>query len=102
MLYSTPSVVHALDMSESIRWGILAPGNIARKFAEGLTALPDARLIAVGSRSKERAEAFGRLFNVPRCHGSYEELVADPEVDAIYVSSPHTSHAAHSILALEA
>ena len=101
-LYSAPAFVHSLAMADTIRWGILAPGKIARRFAEGLTALPDARLVAVGSRSEERAKAFGREFGAAKCYGSYEELVADPEVDAIYVSSLHTGHAGHSILALEA
>jgi predicted dehydrogenase len=89
-------------MSEKIRWGILAPGGIARRFAEGLRSVADAELVAVGSRSLERAEAAGRELGAARCHGSYRELVADRELDAIYVSSPHPWHSEHSILALEA
>jgi dihydrodiol dehydrogenase / D-xylose 1-dehydrogenase (NADP) len=89
-------------MTDKVQWGILAPGGIARKFAEGLSALADAELAAVGSRSLERAEAFGRKWGARRFYGSYEELVADPELDAVYVSSPHVGHAEHSILALEA
>lgn len=87
-------------MQDRIRWGVLAPGSIAHKFAEGLRALPDATLTAVGSRSRERAETFARKFGATRVWGSYEELVRDPEVDAIYVSSPHTRHAEHTLLAL--
>jgi predicted dehydrogenase len=101
-LYTLRRLVHPLGMSEMTRWGILAPGRIARKFAEGLKAVPDARLEAVGSRDRERAEAFAREFGAARWHGSYEELVSDPGIDAIYVSSPHSLHAEHSILALEA
>jgi predicted dehydrogenase len=102
LLYTTGAVVHPLGMMDKVRWGILAPGKIARKFAEGLTATPDARLEAVGSRDPARAEAFAREFGASRWHGSYEKLVADPGIDAIYVASPHSWHAEHSILALEA
>lgn len=89
-------------MSTTTRWGILGPGNIAKKFAAGLQALPDAELAAVGSRTAERAVAFAEEFGGARAHGSYEELAADPEVDAIYVATPHPFHAEHSILCLEA
>lgn len=85
-----------------IRWGILGPGNIAKQFATGLGALPDADLVAVGSRSQGRADAFGDQFDVPRRHASYEDLVADPDVDVIYVATPHTCHRDNSILCLEA
>jgi predicted dehydrogenase len=85
-----------------LRWGILGPGRIARKFAQGLASLPDADLVAVGSRSLDRAKAFGMDFGVPRCHGSYEQLAADPEVDLIYVATPHPFHRENTILALRA
>jgi predicted dehydrogenase len=87
-------------MQETIRWGILGPGGIARRFADGLKMLDDAALVAVGSRSRERAEAFAREYGARRAWGSYEELVRDPEVDAVYVATPHTVHAEHSLLAL--
>ena len=89
-------------MSEKLRWGILAPGNIARKFATGLQALDDAELLAVGSRSQERAEKFGREFGASRCYGSYQALVDDPDVDAIYVATPHSGHREESIRCLTA
>jgi dihydrodiol dehydrogenase / D-xylose 1-dehydrogenase (NADP) len=89
-------------MMDAIRWGILGPGSIAKKFATGLTAVLDARLVAVGSRSQERADEFGDVFNVPNRHGSYEALVNAPDVDAIYVSSPHALHKEHTLLCLEA
>ena len=89
-------------MAEKIRWGILGPGSIARKFAEGLKALDDAELAAVGSRSRERADAFGDKFDVPRRHGSYEALAADDGVDAVYVATPHPMHKDPSILCLNA
>ncbi len=84
------------------RWGILGCGSIAGAFAEGLQALPDARLVAVGSRSQEKAETFGARFAAPNRHGSYAALVADPEVDVIYVATPHPMHAEDTLLCLNA
>jgi dihydrodiol dehydrogenase / D-xylose 1-dehydrogenase (NADP) len=89
-------------MSDTTRWGILGTGSIARKFAEGLASLPDAELAAVGSRTKESADAFADEFSIQRSHGSYAELVADPEVDAIYVATPHTLHKENALICLEA
>ena len=73
-----------------LRWGILATGNIARKFAADL-ALNGGTVAAVGSRARPKAEAFAAEFGA-RAHGSYEELAADPGVDAIYVATPHPMH----------
>jgi predicted dehydrogenase len=87
-------------MSKNIRWGIISTGRIAHKFAQATQLLPDAELVAVGSRSQESADAFGDEFAVPRRHSSYEDLVADPEVDAIYVATPHPFHLPNSVLAL--
>ena len=89
-------------MSEKIRWGILGPGNISRKFAAGLAFVEDAELVAVGSRSEERAKAFAEEFEAPRAHEGYDELVADPDVDVIYIGTPHTCHAANTVQCLEA
>jgi predicted dehydrogenase len=76
-------------MTDPIRWGILGTGNIAKQFARGLTSVDDAQLIAVGSRAVETADTFGDEFDVAHRHASYEALVADAEVDAIYISTPH-------------
>ena len=89
-------------MAERIRWGILGLGSIARAFATGLKALPDAKLMAIGSRTKEKADGFGQEFNVPHRHGSYEKLVNDPDVDVIYVATPHSHHKSCSLLCLGA
>jgi predicted dehydrogenase len=89
-------------MEQIVRWGILGTGVIAVKFAEGLKSLPGARLTAVGSRSKATADAFARDNGVPRAHASYSELVHDPEVDAVYIATPHTSHKDDAILCLAA
>jgi len=84
-----------------LRWGILGPGGIARAFASDLrTAGLD--LVAVGSRSAETASAFAAEFDVPHVHDSYEALVADPDVDIVYIATPHPFHAEQAILALEA
>jgi len=85
----------------SPRWGILGPGGIARAFTSDLrTAGLD--VAAVGSRRRETAEAFAADFGIPHAHGSYEELVADPDVDIVYIATPHPMHAANALLALEA
>ncbi len=84
-----------------LRWGILATGGIAHAFARDLRTSGLA-LTAVGSRRRESAEEFAREFDIQRAHGSYEELVADPEVDIVYVSTPHPMHAENAILAIEA
>ena len=84
-----------------LRWGILATGGIAHSFASDLrTAGRD--LVAVGSRSTGGAERFAQEFDIARAHSSYDELVADPDVDIIYVSTPHPFHADNALLALEA
>jgi len=89
-------------MEKPFQWGILAPGNIARKFAEAVTAVPGATVGAVASRDLARAEAFAAQFAVPRAYAGYGALVADPAIDAVYVASPHNHHLACAALALEA
>ena len=77
-------------MADPIRWGILRTVKIAGKFAEGLSVLPDAELAAVGPRTADAAHAFADRFIIARRHASYEDLANDPEVDAIYVATPHS------------
>jgi dihydrodiol dehydrogenase / D-xylose 1-dehydrogenase (NADP) len=89
-------------MTKTIRWGILGTGNIARQFATGLQSAKDAALVAVGSRAEKTAEKFGKKFNVERRHACYADLANDPEVDVVYVSSPHQAHKDDSILCLRA
>lgn len=86
---------------EKIRWGILGTGTIARKFAEGLAELPDALLTAVGSREEHTANTFATQYDVPHAHASYEALAQDPEVDVVYVATPHVFHLENSLLCLE-
>lgn len=85
-----------------IRWGILGTGSIARLFARDLVDLPDAELVAVGSRNRERAEAFGRELGVLHRLGSYTELVGHPQVDVVYVATPASAHRENILLGLEA
>lgn len=83
-----------------LRWGILATGGIASAFASDLrTSGRD--LVAVGSRSQSSADEFAAKFDIPHAHPSYKALVADPDVDIIYVATPHPMHHAHAKLALE-
>ncbi len=86
----------------TIRWGILGPGKIARTFAAGLAEAAGADLVAVGSRDAGRARAFAAEFGAQRAHGSYLDLANDPDVDAVYIGSPHARHEADSILCLAA
>ncbi len=86
----------------TLRWGILAPGGIAHLFANAVRTHTRQRIVAVGSRSQARSNAFGDEFDVERRYDSYEALVADDGIDAIYVASPHSHHAEHAQLAIEA
>jgi predicted dehydrogenase len=89
-------------MNQPIRWGILGTGIIARKFAEALRDVPDAHLQAVASRTLDTAQAFGRDFDVATCHGSYQALADNPQIDVVYVATPHPMHAANVRMCLEA
>ena len=88
--------------TDKIRWGILSTGYIARQFAEGLSTLADARIAAVGSRKPERAAEFAERYGIPRSYGSYEELAHDPDVDVLYIATPHRFHKDNTLLALAA
>ncbi len=89
-------------MTKPIRWGIIGTGMIAGIFAEGLGKASRSTKQAVGSRSQAKASAFAAKYGFPKAHGSYEALFADPEVDAVYISTPHTNHHAETLAALRA
>lgn len=85
-----------------MRWGVLAPGRIAGSFFDAVSRHTRGRLVAVGSRSEDRAAAFAGRFGAERWYSSYEQLVADPQVDAVYVASPHSEHQSQALLAIAA
>ena len=86
----------------TLRWGILGAGGIAGVFTDSVTRFTSSEVVAVGSRAQDRAEAFAARHDVGRAHGSYEDLVADPAVEAVYVASPHSEHLDHALLAIAA
>src|SRR5580698_4023165 len=88
-------------MITKLKWGIIGTGSIARKFAHGLAGSKTGQLVAAGSRTIEAAKKFTAEFPAT-AHGSYEALLADPEVQAVYISTPHPMHAEWSIKAAEA
>jgi predicted dehydrogenase len=88
-------------MAKTIRWGILGCGHIAKKFATDLLLVKEARLVAVGSRTMAKAKAFAEVFPVDHIHDSYEALAANPEVDVIYIATPHSLHYEDTLLCLQ-
>ncbi len=86
----------------ALRWGVLAPGGIASGFVDAMNRHTRQRVVAVGSRSGERAQLFASRHGIDRAYGSYEQLVADPDVDVVYVASPHSEHRAQAMLAIDA
>ncbi|HEX3788571.1 MAG TPA: Gfo/Idh/MocA family oxidoreductase [Pseudonocardiaceae bacterium] len=89
-------------MHSPVRWGILGTGGIADTFAADLRLTDSGTVVAVGSRSQESADRFGDRFDIPNRHPGYEALVADPDVDVVYVATPHPMHHDNAILALRA
>lgn len=87
-------------MVKLINWGILGTGTIANNFAQGLNMLPNAKLHAVASRSKEKAIEFCKKYDTAKAYGSYEELAKDKEIDIVYIATPNTLHKEHTILCL--
>jgi predicted dehydrogenase len=86
----------------TLRWGVVGTGKIAGSFARDAGSLPDAQIVAVGSRSQESADRFGDAYGVPRRHATYQALVEDPDLDAVYVATPHPSHAENALAAIAA
>ncbi|MFP5390609.1 MAG: Gfo/Idh/MocA family protein [Gammaproteobacteria bacterium] len=89
-------------MTKDVRWGVLGTGGIAHAFATALMETPGAVLAAVGSRSVESAEKFGREFGSPKAYGSYQALCDANDVDIIYIGTPHPMHAENTMMALNA
>ncbi len=85
-----------------LNWGIIAPGWIAGRFATAVREHTRGDVVAVGSRSHERAARFAAQHEIPHAHEGYDQLVADPQVQAVYVASPHSEHRDHALLAIGA
>jgi D-xylose 1-dehydrogenase (NADP+, D-xylono-1,5-lactone-forming) len=89
-------------VASSVKWGIVSTADINRKVIPGAHASEKVELLAVASRDQARADAYARESQIPRAYGSYEALLADPEIEAVYISLPNTMHAEWSIKSLEA
>lgn len=89
-------------MARAVKWGIVSTANINRKVIPGALASAKVDLVAVASRDQVRANEYARTWGIPRAYGSYEALLADPEIEAVYISLPNALHCAWSITALEA
>lgn len=88
-------------MKKKYNWAILGCGKIARKFVQDLSLLENANLYAAASRNLDNAEEFATDFGFDKAYGSYKEMVQDPEVDIVYIATPHAMHMEHSILCME-
>ncbi|AUP77977.1 Gfo/Idh/MocA family protein [Flavivirga eckloniae] len=86
---------------KTINWGIIGLGNIANKFAQDLLTIEDAQLYAVASRSQEKADAFASTYHANKAYNSYEALVKDSNIDAVYIATPHALHKENTLLCLE-
>ncbi len=86
---------------KKIKWGIIGLGNIAHQFAKDLALVPDAELTAVGSRTITKAQKFAEQYTAKKAYGSYDELIADPDIDILYIATPHDSHSSLTIKSLE-
>lgn len=89
-------------MHDKVRIGILGTGRMARDFAAGLRHAPDLELIAIGSRQRASAEQFGNEFDVTRRFDNYAALAADPDVELVYIATPHAMHCRNSLMCLDA
>lgn len=87
---------------EELRWGIVGPGRIARNVIKDFEHVPGSRVVAVASRSSDRAAAFAQDFGVERPYGSYREIIEDPDVDVLYVATPHPQHLAVAVAGIKA
>jgi predicted dehydrogenase len=89
-------------VADAVRWGIISTADINRKVIPGAHASPKVDLVGVASRDQARAEDYAKTWDIPRAYGSYEALLADPEIEAVYISLPNTMHCEWSIKSVEA
>ena len=81
-----------MEQNTKLRWGIIGAGHIAKDLADGVNESETGTLLAVASREQSKADAFGDTYGIPRRYGSYQKLLDDPDVDAIYIATPHPMH----------
>ena len=91
-----------MGLREPVKWGIISTANINRKLIPGAKASPKVDLVAVASRDQAHADAYAREWEIERAYGSYDALLADPDIEAVYISLPNTLHCGWSVRALEA
>ena len=101
MLLPEPIIIDPMSVP-ALNWGIIGPGGIAEVFVEATQKHTAQRFIGVASRTEGRADEFASKFNIPKAHKNYEDLVADEEIDAIYISSHMSDHFKHAMLAINA
>jgi D-xylose 1-dehydrogenase (NADP+, D-xylono-1,5-lactone-forming) len=89
-------------VANAVKWGIVSTADINRKVIPGAHASPKVELVAVASRDQARADEYAKTWEIERAYGSYEALLADPEIEAVYISLPNTMHCDWSVKALEA
>ncbi|MGV8814067.1 MAG: Gfo/Idh/MocA family protein [Gelidibacter sp.] len=89
-----------MKTSKTIRWGIIGLGKIANKFAQDIQNVENCQLYAVASRHQEKANSFAKQYNAIKAYGDYDSLAADPNIDAIYIATPHSSHKEYTLLCL--
>ena len=96
----TPRILNS-ESAPVLRWGIIGPGGIAHVFAQGLLGNTNQKLVALASRDRARGEAFAAAYDMPEVYTDMREMVASPNVDAVYVATPHKFHFAHAMAAIE-
>jgi len=90
-----------VKIKDKIKWGIISTGHISGKFAEALEILPEAKLVAVASRTQENANDFAQRYNIPKAYESYQQLADDPDIDVVYIGTPHTFHLENSVMCMK-
>src|SRR5947208_9487105 len=98
----SPPFGDSKHMTRPVKWGIISTADINRKVIPGAHASPKVDLVGVASRDQARAEAYAKEWEIPRAYGSYEALLDDPEIEAVYIPLPNTLHCEWSIRAVEA
>src|SRR3989449_7152051 len=96
---SSPGMVR---VAHAVKWAIMSTANINRKVIPGAHASPKVELVAVASRGQARADEYAKTWEIQRAYGSYDALLADPDVEAVYISLPNSMHCEWAIKALEA